>query len=45
MDLTRRDFFKLSTALGGVAGLGASLAPTLAHAQTLRHAVKSMGAG
>jgi formate dehydrogenase major subunit len=42
MDLTRRDFFKLSggtltgTALGGVAGLGASLAPTLAQAQALR---------
>jgi formate dehydrogenase major subunit len=42
MDLSRRDFFKLSagtvtgTALGGVAGLGASLAPTLAQAQTLR---------
>jgi formate dehydrogenase major subunit len=42
MDLSRRDFFKLSagtvtgTALAGVAGLGASLAPTLAQAQTLR---------
>jgi formate dehydrogenase major subunit len=42
MDLSRRDFFKLSagtvtgTAIGGVAGLGASLAPTLAHAQELR---------
>src|SRR5712692_5588791 len=42
MDLSRRDFFKLSagtftgTALGGVAGLGASLAPTLAQAQELR---------
>jgi formate dehydrogenase major subunit len=42
MDLSRRDFFKLSagtvtgTALGGVAGLGVSLAPTLAQAQTLR---------
>jgi formate dehydrogenase major subunit len=42
MDLTRRDFFKLSggtltgTALGGVTGLGASLAPTLAQAQELR---------
>jgi formate dehydrogenase major subunit len=42
MDLSRRDFFKVSagtvtgTALGGVAGLGASLAPTLAQAQTLR---------
>jgi formate dehydrogenase major subunit len=42
MDLSRRDFFKLSagtvtgTAIGGVAGLGASLAPTLAEAQELR---------
>ena len=42
MDLSRRDFFKLSagtvtgTAIGGVAGLGASLAPTLAQAQELR---------
>src|SRR5712671_37286 len=42
MDLSRRDLFKLSagtftgTALGGVAGLGASLAPTLAQAQELR---------
>ena len=42
MDLSRRDFFKLSassltgTALGGLAGLGASLAPALARAQELR---------
>ena len=42
MDLSRRDFFKLSagtvtgTAIGGVAGLGARLAPTLAQAQELR---------
>ena len=42
MDLSRRDFFKLSagsltgTAIGGIAGLGASLAPALAQAQTLR---------
>ncbi|HWP73097.1 MAG TPA: formate dehydrogenase, partial [Methylomirabilota bacterium] len=42
MDLSRRDFFKLSagsltgTAVGGIAGLGASLAPALAPAQTLR---------
>src|SRR5256885_2567070 len=42
MDLSRRDLFKVSagvftgTALGGLAGLGASLAPTLAQAQELR---------
>jgi formate dehydrogenase major subunit len=42
MDLSRRDLFKLSagtltgTALGGLTGLGASLAPTLARAQELR---------
>src|SRR5713101_6367357 len=42
MDLSRRDFFNLSagavtgTALGGLAGLGVSLAPTLARAQELR---------
>src|SRR5437879_12577593 len=42
MDLSRRDFFNLSagavtgTALGGIAGLGISLAPTLALAQELR---------
>src|SRR5438105_12182752 len=42
MDLSRRDFLKTSgsaftgTALGGLAGVGASLAPTLAHAQELR---------
>jgi len=42
MDLSRRDLFKVSagvftgTALGGLAGLGASLAPTLAQAQDLR---------
>ena len=42
MDLSRRDFFNLSagavtgTALGGIAGLGVSLAPTLARAQELR---------
>src|SRR5258706_743836 len=42
MDLSRREFFKLSagtvtgTAIGGSACLGASLAPTLALAQTLR---------
>ena len=42
MDLSRRDFFNLSagaftgTALGGIAGLGMSLAPTLARAQELR---------
>src|SRR5947208_16107665 len=42
MDLSRRDLFKVSagvftgTALGDLAGLGASLAPTLAQAQDLR---------
>ena len=42
MDLSRRDFFKLSgtsaagSALGGLAGLGASLAPAVAGAQELR---------
>jgi len=42
MDLSRRDFFKLSrgavtgTAQGDVAGLGASLVPALALAQELR---------
>src|SRR2546430_15305528 len=42
MDLSRRDLFKVSagvftgTALGGIAGLGISLAPTLALAQELR---------
>ncbi len=42
MDVSRRDFLKLSsavgsgTALGGLAGLGANLAPTLARAQELR---------
>src|SRR2546423_7546396 len=42
MDLSRRDLFKVSagvftgTALGGLAGLGASLAPTLAQAQEPR---------
>jgi formate dehydrogenase major subunit len=42
MDVSRRDFVKWSagaatgTALGGLAGLGASLAPTLARAQELR---------
>jgi formate dehydrogenase major subunit len=42
MDLSRRDFLKTSgsaftgTALGGLAGVGASLAPTLAQAQELR---------
>jgi formate dehydrogenase major subunit len=42
MDVTRRDFFKVSagaaggTALGGLAGLGANLAPTVARAQGLR---------
>src|SRR5258706_2286874 len=42
MDLSRRDFFKTSgsaftgTALGGLAGVGASLAPVLAQAQELR---------
>jgi formate dehydrogenase major subunit len=42
MDVSRRDFFKVSagaatgTAVGGLAGLGASLAPGLARAQELR---------
>ena len=42
MDLSRQDFLKTSgrtfteTALGGLAGVGASLAPTLAQAQELR---------
>ena len=42
MDLSRRDFLKTSgsaftgTALGSLAGVGASLAPTLAQAQELR---------
>jgi formate dehydrogenase major subunit len=42
MDVTRRDFLRLSTAtasgtaVGGLAGLGASLAPALARAQALR---------
>ena len=43
MDVSRRDFLKVSsgaaltgTALGGLAAVGASLAPTLAHAQELR---------
>lgn len=42
MDVSRRDFFKISasaaggTAVGGLAGLGVSLAPTLARAQELR---------
>lgn len=42
MDVSRRGFLKLSsgvaagTALGGLAGLGANLAPTLARAQELR---------
>jgi formate dehydrogenase major subunit len=42
MDVSRRDFFKVSagaasgTALGGLAGLGASLAPVAARAQELR---------
>jgi formate dehydrogenase major subunit len=39
MDLSRRDFFKLSAGtatLGGIAGLGASLAPSLMEAQELR---------
>src|SRR5256885_16406900 len=42
MDLSRRDLFKVSagvftgTALGGLASVGASLAPTLAQAQELR---------
>ena len=42
MELSRRDFFKTTagaatgTALGGLAGLGANLAPTLARAQEAR---------
>jgi formate dehydrogenase major subunit len=42
MDVSRRDFLKVSagtasgTALGGLAGLGVSLAPTVARAQELR---------
>jgi formate dehydrogenase major subunit len=42
MDVSRRDFLKVSggiasgTALGGLAGLGANLAPTLARAEELR---------
>jgi formate dehydrogenase major subunit len=42
MEISRRDFLKASTgvaggtALGGLTGLGASLAPTLARAQELR---------
>jgi formate dehydrogenase major subunit len=42
MDVSRRSFLKVSsgvatgTALGGLAGLGANLAPTLARAQALR---------
>jgi len=42
MDFTRRDFIRASagtvtgTAIGGLAGLGANLAPTLARAQELR---------
>jgi formate dehydrogenase major subunit len=43
MDLSRRDFLKASggtaltgTALGSLTAIGASLAPTLAHAQALR---------
>src|SRR5437667_12792681 len=42
MDLSRRDFLKTSgsaftgTALGGLVGVGASLAPTLAQTQDLR---------
>ena len=42
MEVTRRSFLKVSsgvaagTALGGLAGLGANLAPTLARAQELR---------
>jgi formate dehydrogenase major subunit len=42
MDLSRRDFLRASagtatgTAIGGLAGLGANLAPTLARAQELR---------
>jgi formate dehydrogenase major subunit len=42
MDISRRDFLRASagtatgTAIGGLAGLGANLAPTLAQAQELR---------
>ena len=41
MDLSRRDFIRISAgtggaALGGLAGLGADLAPTLAAAAELR---------
>jgi len=42
MDISRRDFLRASagtatgTAIGGLAGLGANLAPTLARAQELR---------
>jgi formate dehydrogenase major subunit len=39
MELSRRDFLRVSapgTALGGLIGVGAGLAPTLARAQTLR---------
>jgi formate dehydrogenase major subunit len=42
MDVSRRDFLKVSggiasgTALGGLAGVGANLAPTLARAEELR---------
>jgi formate dehydrogenase major subunit len=42
MDISRRDFLRVSagtatgTAIGGLAGLGADLAPTLARAQELR---------
>src|SRR3989441_11481790 len=36
MDLSRRDFLKVSGALGSVTGLGASLAAALAQAQELR---------
>ena len=42
MDVSRRDFLKVAagtasgTALGGLAGLGANLAPTLARAEELR---------
>jgi hypothetical protein len=42
MDVSRRDFLKVAggvtggTALGGLAGLGVNLTPTLARAQELR---------
>ena len=42
MDVTRRDFFRLSasaaagTAVGGLAGLGVDLSPAVARAQALR---------